>query len=223
MRMFLASVCLLAACAQPKSPVSDDFQGLDAKSDSFSYRMTIVGSLDYGQTSASTKYTHTPRYRAFKFAGNQGDLVDVWVRSTDGGDAVAWLLDNSFHVVASNDDADDTTFDAHISTTLPANASATHYIVFRDYYTDPAHFTVTLAGGAATPACQIDDDCAGFHAGTSETAVPECNFATNHCEMIEPTAIHCGGFIAHTHSCPANFECHYVGVPDVGGTCIAAP
>jgi hypothetical protein len=41
--------------------------------------------------------------------------------------------------------------------------------------------------------------------------------------MIEPTAIHCGGFIAHTHSCPANFECHYVGVPDVGGTCIAAP
>jgi outer membrane lipoprotein-sorting protein len=257
MRTLLACT-FLAACAQgPKTSVTDDFTGLDAKADSFSYRMKIVGSLDYGQTSASTRYTKTPRYRAFKFAGNEGDMVDVWVKSTDGGDAVAWVLDNGFHVLATNDDADDSTLDSHVTVTLPANASATHYIVFRDYYTDTAHFTVDLA--QTTPydtSCQTDADCLAVDAGgccpdghdvainanatadyarfatctnppqvcpqhvVLETRVAQCNFATNHCEMIQPEDIHCGGFIATTHSCPANYTCHFPGVPDAGGNCV---
>ena len=211
---------MLAACAQqPKTAVTDDFVGLDAKADSFSYRMKIVGSLDYGQTSASTRYTKTPRYRAFKFGGSAGDAVDVWVRSTDGGDAVAWVLDNDFRVLASNDDADDTTLDAHVSVTLPANASITHYVVFRDYWTDTSHFTVALAPVGA--ACEVDADCAPS-ADASEVA--ECNFATNHCEMVAPTAIHCGGFIARVHECPAGYMCQLqVSHPDVGGSCVAQP
>ena len=219
MRTLLVCGVFAAACTQPKAPVSDDFSGLDAKADSFSYRMKIVGSLDYGQTSSSTKYTRSPRYRAFKFAGNEGDQVDAWVRSSDGGDAVAWVLDNSFHVLASNDDADDTTVDSHITVTLPASTSATHYVVFRDYYTSAAHFTVDLANTAV--ACQDDSECTAT--GNDPTLVPECNFATNHCEMIAPADIHCGGFIAHTHQCPANYVCHYSGVPDVGGSCVAQP
>src|SRR5258708_31891851 len=118
MRIQLAYFVFVVACAQQKAAVDDSFtslDGVDQKSDAFSYRMKIVGSLDYGATSASVKYTSSPRYRAIKFAGNAHDKVDVWVRSTDGGDAVAWLLDNSFHVLASNDDADTTTFDSHIS------------------------------------------------------------------------------------------------------------
>ena len=221
MRILIAcGVVAAAACTQPKAPVSDDFSGLDAKSDSFSYRMKIVGSLDYGQTSSTTKYTKTPRYRAFKFAGNEGDQVDVWVRSGDGGDAVTWVLDNGFHVLASNDDADDTTFDSHVSVALPANASATHYIVFRDYYTDTAHFTVDLANTAA-PSCHADADCAAT--GNDPTLVPECDFPTHHCVMIAPADIHCGGFITTVHQCPANYVCHYSGVPDVGGSCVAQP
>src|SRR5438874_5346020 len=107
----LACIALLAACTQSKTPVDDDFSsfaGQDEKSDAFSYRMKIVGSLDYGQTSSSIRYTRTPRYRAVKFGGNAGDQIDVAVRSDDGGDAVAWVLDHSFHVLGSNDDADDT-------------------------------------------------------------------------------------------------------------------
>ncbi len=219
MRILLACGVFAAACTQPKAPVSDDFSGLDAKSDSFSYRMTVVGSLDYGQTSSSTKYTSTPRYRAFKFAGSEGDQVDVWVRSNDGGDAVAWVLDNGFHVLASNDDADDTTVDSHVTVTLPANASATHYVVFRDYYTSTAHFTVDLANTAAS--CHADADCPVT--GDDPTLVPECNFPTGHCVMIKPTDIHCGGFIATIHLCPTNYVCHYPGVPDAGGMCIPQP
>lgn len=166
MRTLLA-LSLLAACTQgPKTSVTDDFTSLDAKSDAFSYRMKIVGSLDDGQTSSSTYYTKTPRYRAFKFAGTEGEQVDVWVKSTDGGDAVAWVLDNGFHVVASNDDADDTTLDSHVTATLPANASATHYIVFRDYYTDSAHFTVQLAVRPPyDTSCASDADCIAVDAG----------------------------------------------------------
>ena len=223
MRNFFAcGVVVLAACAQqPKATVTDDFTGLDAKSDAFSYRMKIVGSLDYGQTSTSTKYTRTPRYRAFKFAGNEGDQVDVWVRSSDGGDAVAWVLDNGFHTLASNDDADDTTLDAHVSVTLPADASITHYVVFRDYSTSTAHFTVELA--PVSPGCQIDADCATFSGGDG-TEVPQCNFGSHHCVMVHPEDIHCGGFIANVHACPAGWMCHLAtNNPDAGGSCVQQP
>src|SRR3990172_12269396 len=54
--------------------------------------MKIVGSLDYGQTSDPVRYNRHPRFRAFKFAGDAGDQVDVWVRSADG-DPIAWVLD----------------------------------------------------------------------------------------------------------------------------------
>lgn len=148
--------------------LSDDFSdlsGQDEKSDAFSYRMKIVGSLDYGQTSASVAYSKRPRYRAFKFGGSAGDVIDVSVRSNDG-DAVAWVLDNSFRVLASNDDADDTTTDALIHLTLPANASITHYIVFRDYDLAKSHFTVELTGSQPfDTSCKVDADCVAVSKG----------------------------------------------------------
>ncbi len=163
----LACVLLLSACSS-KAPVTDDFSalaGMDEKSDSFSYRMKILGSLDYGQSSDPVKYTKSPRYRAYKFAGYEGDRVDVWVRSSDGGDAVAWVLDNGFHVLASNDDADSSTSDSHIVTTLPADDSATHYLVFRDYSLAAAHFTLDLAVQPYDTSCTVDSDCAAVDRG----------------------------------------------------------
>lgn len=125
--------------------------------------MKVVGSLDYGQTSDTIKYTSSPRYRAVKFAGKQGDVVDVWVRSPNG-DAVAWVLDNGFHTLGSNDDADETTFDSHISLTLPASNSDTHYVVFREYETASAKFTVELSQPYDLT-CVHDDDCAAVVQG----------------------------------------------------------
>ena len=264
MRIQLASLLILGACAQqgPKTTPDDDFTsfaGQDEKSDSFSYRMKIVGSMDYNTTSSSTKYTSSPRYRAFKFAGSQHDNVDVWVKSTDGGDSVAWILDNGFHVIASNDDATDVdTLDSHMTVTLPANASVTHYIVFRDYSSSTAHFKVTLNGGPAyDTSCATDADCVAVDAGGCcpdgrdaavnvnatdeyaaatactepphvcplhlilETRVAQCNFATNTCQMIEPTDIRCGGFTTHPHHCPSGFSCQIATIPDLPGSCVA--
>jgi hypothetical protein len=257
----LACCLVLAACAH-KAPVDDDFSslsGMDEKSDSFSYRMKILGSLNYGDSSSTLRYTKSPRYRAYKFAGYEGDRVDVWVRSNDG-DAVTWVLDNNFNVVASNDDADDNTLDSHIVTTLAANDSATHYIVYRDYSTSTAHFSVDLAIQPYDTSCTADADCeavdrggccpdgTAFAVNTSSTAdyaaavactttprpycpqhiinetrVAECNTGVGHCHMIAVEDIHCGGFIANAHACPAGYACHVSGVPDVGGNCVAQP
>jgi hypothetical protein len=50
--------------------------------------------------------------------------LSIWVRSSDGGDAVAWLLDAKYHVLASNDDADDSTLDSHLTYDLPAGGAS---------------------------------------------------------------------------------------------------
>jgi hypothetical protein len=198
----LAALSFAACAGNAKAPVDDDFSaldGLDEKADSFSGRMTIVGSLSYGDTSAPVPYTRTPVYRAFKFAGNQNDLVDVWVRSDDGGDAVAWVLDNSFKIIASNDDADDTTFDSHIRIPLlPRSTSATHYIVFRDYSYSKATFTVELNGvtNANLKACKVDSDCVRVN--------------TNCCGNTQTwDAVHTGKEAAFhaTLGCPAHQTC----------------
>lgn len=170
MRILTSLLLASAACSTTKTPTTDDFSDLstlDTKSDAFSYRMKIVASLDYGQTSAAISYTKSPLYRAVKFSGHGGDAIDVWVRSSNGGDSVAWVLDNSFHVVGSNDDADDSTLDSHISITLPASTSDTHYVVIRDYAKLAAKFTIDLAGpsDAYSLACVHDDDCVAVSAG----------------------------------------------------------
>jgi hypothetical protein len=262
MRTSLVALLLVTACAEPKAPVSDDFSdltGQDEKSDAFSYRMKVVGSLDYGHTSASIHYTSSPRYRAVKFGGSAGDQVDVRVHSASG-DSVAWVLDNNFHILGSNDDADASTLDSHVALTLPANPSVTHYIVFRDYDLATHNFTVTLGGAAYDTSCTTDADCTAVPTGgccvdgtltavnvaatdeyaaatactvmprpfcpqhqVYDTRVSECDAATNHCVMIEPQDIHCGGFINHPHTCPAGFGCVVSTVPDVGASCTPTP
>lgn len=159
----LASFLVAAplACSSAEGPADDKAETTDDATSALSVRDTkIVGSLAFGETSTSTPYTKTPRYRAFKFAGNAGDEVDVWVRSNDG-DPVTWILDNDWHAIAKNDDASASDTSSHVKVKLPANASATHYIVVRDYWHSPMSFKVELKGGSAdfVSGCTTDSDC----------------------------------------------------------------
>ena len=158
----LSAVAVTACSASPAADATGEkVEATDEASTSFGLNnVKISGSLTYGQTSASTTYAKTPLYRAFKFAGNAGDEIEVSVKSSNG-DPVTWILDNDWHTVAKNDDASASDTNSHIKVKLPANASATHYIVVRDYWKDPMSFTVQLAGGPTDFAsgCNTDSDC----------------------------------------------------------------
>lgn len=210
MRLPLASLVLVTACSQaPKQPVHEDFSSLDGqdeKSDVFSHRMRVIASLQFGMASPWLSYSSTPRYRAVKFQAAGGDKVDVWVRSNDGGDAVAWLLDNRFRTLAVSDDAEPGLLDSHIVTTLPAGPRATHYIVYRDYDVLPATFSVQLAGGPNAPECTLDSECAGI--ALADGKVPLCNNETRVCERVAIEDIVCGGFLPpNPHQCPPGYTC----------------
>lgn len=144
--LFVVIVAALGACvSSTKIEIDEDFSELasvDQKSDYFSYRLQLLGTLHDGDI-RQTSYTKTPRFRGFDFTGAVGDTVDAWIRSTSG-DAVAWVLDGKFHVIAKNDDADATTRDAHLVATLPVNTTGRYYIVFRDYDLKSHPFTTTF-------------------------------------------------------------------------------
>ena len=158
---FASLASLLALACSSADPTDDKAETTDDATSALSLSdMKIVGSLAFGETSKSTPYTRTPRYRAFKFAGNAGDEVDVWVRSNNG-DPVTWILDNDGHSIAKNDDASASDTSSHVKLKLPANASATHYIVVRDYWQSPMSFKVELKGGSSdfVSGCATDSDC----------------------------------------------------------------
>ncbi|HVH41092.1 MAG TPA: hypothetical protein VM925_02080 [Labilithrix sp.] len=155
--LFAFTTVVAPACStstEEKEPVAETSQGITKS------QLKIVGSLSYGETSAVTAYKFPPRYTAYKFAGSTGDAIDVWVKSPNG-DPVAWILDDDFRVVAMNDDASRTDTSSHVQVTLPAHASATHYIVVRDYWLSNMTFKVSLAGKASDPSfgCNVDKDC----------------------------------------------------------------
>lgn len=201
---------MLGGCAQEKDPVTDDFSelaGADEKSDIFSTNWRLMGSMSYGQTSASVAYSNPPRYRAFKFAGAAGDKVDVWVRSTNGGDSVAWVLNDAFVIQGSNDDASASNYDSHIVTTLGANREGivTYYVVFRDYDLARANFKVTLRK-TGTAGCNYDGQ--HYNSGDNFPSSDGCNTCS-----CGPT----GSVACTKRACIAT--CDYAGVThNVGDT-----
>lgn len=158
-----------AACGAPvKTDPVEDLAGvtisIDEKAD-LPNSVRLLGSIDPGQTKVAS-YANPPRYRAYKFGGNPGDVVDIDVKSAYG-DAMVWLLDDAGKTLAFNDDSNGT-LDAHVTATLPGNANPdviTYYIVFREYRHARATFRVSLAKQRDLYACKVDSDCVKVQAG----------------------------------------------------------
>jgi hypothetical protein len=227
---FIAALGVLG-CQTHKPAPTDQFSTA-GKADDFSSDLQIVGTLKYGASSGASYYRDPPQYHAFRFDGAAGDAVDVWVRSPDG-DAVAWVLDGGFQELAWNDDADDSTTDAHVTLTLPAGPP-THYIVFRDYYRQPAWFTVELgATSAGAPACADDgglcytngDCCSGscsadrvcihlwgsggscaFDFGGQLACRTNADCCSGHCGP-SPYGSFCSGLLPNFYFCTFDQEC----------------
>jgi hypothetical protein len=186
MRRILFVAFLLSGCGAAKSPIIDEMAGLTEATDdgdgagddpgytttsNLSAEVKLVGTLSYGG-SKSTLYSSTPSYRGYRFHGEAGDQISVWVRSSSG-DAVAWLTDTGFNTLAMNDDADSSTYDSHITATL--SSTGTYYVVFRDYNLTSHYFTVSLDGGPAVPtSCGGSTSCPDGYSCVNHTCYAQC-------------------------------------------------
>src|SRR5262249_18187938 len=153
----LLVLTFLAGCSAGKAPANDSFDdlaGLDEKSDAFSAYWKVVATLNPGQSTATIPYVKGPRYRAVKLLAKAPGTLALTVRTTDGGDALTWLLDAKYHVLGKNDDASDSTLDSHIIYDLPAGGAA-YWIVFRDYNWEHRHFVVDVAPLKPAASCDI--------------------------------------------------------------------
>ncbi len=161
--LVLSAVAIAACSSSAQEPTGSSEDALRVPS-----AAEIAGDITYGQTQ-TVAYTEVPSFRAFRLAGKQGDAVDLWVRSTTGGDARAWLVRADGGTLAQNDDADATTSDAHIVATLPR--TETYFVVFRDANYEDNTFTVSLAGGGGSGAAIAPE-----RIGTTFTAKASCSF-----------------------------------------------
>jgi hypothetical protein len=121
---------------------------------------SYLGTIASGETKTSS-YADPPKYRAYGFTARGGDVISIDVTSGDGGDAMAWLTDDTYaNTLAFNDDANASTLDSHIDYTVPDGTPSSSYrIVFRDYNRADATFDVTLQITSSSTSDGGSTDC----------------------------------------------------------------
>lgn len=105
----------------------------------------IVGVLNYGQKSGALESSDSPQYRAFLFAGQANDEVQVTVTGA-APDAFIALADQSLKVVATGS--------GHLSVSLPDHGpdAEMYYVVFKNPMNRPVRVQVNKTGGPAAVA-----------------------------------------------------------------------
>jgi hypothetical protein len=74
-----------------------------------------------------------------------------------------------------------------------------------------------LAEYRAANACRLKNTiCPQFR--IEDARVPQCDFASHQCVMVEPNTIRCGGAGDAAHQCPVGFTCKTTGT-DIPGIC----
>jgi hypothetical protein len=135
-----------------------------------------LGRIQNGQT-RSGYYFNPPRYRSFGFEASGGDEITVDIASPMG-DAMGWITDASYKVLAYNDDASYTTLDSKVVYKVPsAQPRRSYRIVFRDYDLLDAHFSVSLSVVAAEPiTCEYNGNT--YSEGETFPSSDQCNDCT---------------------------------------------
>jgi hypothetical protein len=131
-----------------------------------------AGKMAYGATK-TVDYNSSARYRSVAFDATAGDEITIEV-SSKYGDAVTWLTDGRYEVLAFNDDASSRTLDSKIEHKIATTGS--HRIVIRDYDLLPATFDVKLSVKAAAATCSYDGK--SYAEGASFASTDGCNTCT---------------------------------------------
>jgi hypothetical protein len=141
--LFSVAGCLVACGGEPEAESASTESDLSAAS------IQVLGTIAEGATQDAA-YSATTRYIAYSFTATKGQTVDIWARSTTGGDASAYLLRPSYSTLAHNDDATEGgTQDSHIVAKIAT--AGTYYIAVRDTQRQPGTFSITLNAPDAAP------------------------------------------------------------------------
>jgi hypothetical protein len=192
--LLIAAFAGSAGCSVGSGDSSKDAIGSydsDLKLTDVLYRGTIAPN-----ETKNEHYSTPPTYRAFGFDAKGGEEITLDVRSVNG-DAVAFLTDADYEVLASNDDAAPNTYDSRVVYKVPDGRAAKSYrVVFRDYGLVEATFKVTLMirtpnSGKCNPANEprkhykgTPDQCPYISYTCSTTQVPFSNDCGCGCEDL---------------------------------------
>jgi hypothetical protein len=136
--------------------------------------VSYLGKIGSGET-LSSSYSSAPGYRSYGFDAKGGDQIDVRIDSHDGGDAIGYITDASYNVLASSKDAG---AGATITYAVPAGQPSRPFrVAFRDERTLEAGLDVTLSVHGTGPAvCSYAGQSYGK--GDKFQAVDGCNTCT---------------------------------------------
>ena len=177
---FLASslaVCLFVAAAGCATETGEDDDEISTNDDELKLvGIRYLGRIFNGET-RTTKFWAPPRYRSYGFDAKGGDDITVEVKSI-GGDAIAYITDSKYNVLAWNDDAERFVFDAKVRYTVPQDKPLeTYRIVFADYAATTGTFSVSLTiTSPRPPVCTYGTH--GYYAGDEFMAADGCNTRT---------------------------------------------
>jgi hypothetical protein len=159
----LATASLSLGCGAEvgDGSVGDDIASLSAsgaRSQWFDKHVQLYGETSYGSSTPAIPFNKgDKRYKAFSFLGQAGDKVSIRVWAPEKGDAQAWLVDDSYYILAFNDNESRTSKDARIDYTLKGGKGMRRfYIVWADKNRrDGAAFATDLQGpcGDTTNKC----------------------------------------------------------------------
>ncbi len=165
-----------------------------------------VGRIASGDTRTVT-YDYPPTFRAFGFDAKAGDVITVSVSSFNG-DAMAWITDSSYNVLAANDDASPQTLDAKVTYTIPKSSLKRSFrLVFRDYDFLAATFRVSLKVEAEAPTtCSYEGQA--YAQGSSFPAADGCNTCS-----CGPSGVACTKIACLQCNPAAETNRNYLGTP----------
>jgi hypothetical protein len=173
--LLLSTFGLLAGCSTEDASSKEEVAS-SAEQELKLSGTKYLGKISNGQTK-SVYYYYPPTYRSYGFDAKGGDSITVDIKSVYG-DAMGWITDASYNVLAQNDDASSSTLDSKVKYKVPSSLATKSYrIVFRDYDLLEATFNTKLTITSSAPStCSYNNQT--YQSGDSFDSTDGCNTCT---------------------------------------------
>jgi hypothetical protein len=123
----------------------------------FAKESLLVGTLDYGQTSADIAYVKSPLYRTMRFEGGADDVVTVNVQAGAGASPLVWILDEAMKPLAASVPAvGAASTKASVSVKLPPTGN-TFFLAVRTAAQNASTLKVSLSAQLPVAGCDEDN------------------------------------------------------------------